>query len=157
MKAREPKAGDRCEHAQYNPLTYRRSRDCQVMHLQGKPPGQLIVRRDQGQSVLVCTKHAEGMALVSVRKQKPRKVDAKQASLEFDAFGIEPVYKPIGAPTLGHFFPGDARPLVSVSTPEPAEYYPDPEAKDADELFPQPKRVPFQSDYWFKSSMPEGE
>lgn len=105
MKPREPKAGDRCEHAQYNPTTYRRSRDCQVLHLQGKPPGQLVVRRDQGKSVLVCSKHAEKMEMASVRKQKPRKADAKQVSIDFDTSEFVPAYKLIGAPLLENLFP----------------------------------------------------
>lgn len=77
---RTPKKGDRCEFAQFSQKTYRRERLCEVRHLEGAPPGQLIPVKVKGGTDLMCSKHAPEFGL-SVRKQKPKQVDAAQEVL----------------------------------------------------------------------------
>lgn len=73
---REPKRGDRCEHAVTDRDTLRKSRDCDVRHLEGRPPGLLVVRLYEGKASLLCSRHCMQHEAPNVRRQKPRRVDA---------------------------------------------------------------------------------
>lgn len=78
---REPKYGNRCEHAAWNQARYQNERTCPVRHLTGTPPGQLVARVQDGKTVLLCAKHAQDYSAPSVRKQRKPEVIAEQESL----------------------------------------------------------------------------
>jgi len=77
---RTPKKGDRCEHAEFSQKTYRRERTCEVRHLEGTPPGQLVPVKAQQGVQLMCSKHAPLFG-GSARKQRPKKINVEQQVL----------------------------------------------------------------------------
>lgn len=78
---RQPKKGDRCEFAVFSHVTYKRERPCNVRHLEGTPPGQLMPVRNNGQHTLLCSTHNQSYGSTAVRKQRPKKTDSAQESL----------------------------------------------------------------------------
>lgn len=77
---RTPKKGDRCEHAEFSHKTYKRERTCEVRHLEGTPPGQLVSVKMQSGTALMCSKRAPAFG-ETVRRQKPKKTDVAQEVL----------------------------------------------------------------------------
>lgn len=82
---RTPKYGDKCEHAQYDQKLGKNIRTCPVLHMTGKPPGQLVARVQDQWTILVCTAHAGHLEAPNVRKQRKPKVVAEQIDLVTEA------------------------------------------------------------------------
>lgn len=88
---RTAKHGDKCEFSKYSQRTMKRERICEVRHLMGRPPGQLVQAKQEGGISLVCTFHArelnrelDGSAPIknrTVKRQKPGPIDATQEDL----------------------------------------------------------------------------
>ena len=86
--SRTPKRGDRCEYSEWSSKTMKRERICNVRHLEGRPPGQIVACKQGREHVLFCAAHAMKASSYTgpirgkaVKKQKPGPLDAIQEDL----------------------------------------------------------------------------
>lgn len=149
---RTPKAGDKCEHAEYDSKLGKNVRTCPVLHMAGKPPGQLVARIQDRWTILVCSAHAMHLEAPNVRKQRKPKVVAEQIDL------VE------AAKLIGASFELDAAMATTVSCSEDMVTLANLQQIEdqlklfiVDDPWPSPELEAKRREHYRAMKMPEGE